>query len=680
MGVGGVVSADPENTLAPPLAGQVRLERVSLACQRRTQMPSSTASVVRAASRALWLFGSFCHFCRNPLFCMGKRARRIQRTLDVLAVLGCHFALARQCSRSLRIKSYKDTCEIIYTHGEGLRHMKPCIGEGMNGHEKSAEILHKLSPNTVFQYERTVESSVTTKWGVQWDETMIARDIMQNFYDANRGQVNEIKISHTGGTVEITAPASFNLDRLLFLGSEKGSEDVGEYGEGFKAAAVCLLRGHVTPVAYSDNRVLCLRVAEEPAQNTDLYPLMYDFFTSETHTGGTRLLLLHCPKKQADELKKGLHHFLYPDNPLLGNKLWSNSQDDFEIYESKDGTGHVFYRSLKRGEIDGIPVILVLNKGFKSIDNKIGNDRDRKAFGGDLMELLYKRFVQSGLNYDFRCQGKRALVEAARSQWKQGHPLLHAIANDAAFPRETVDSIFGDKYFAKSPAAKPGDKLRYETIEQTWIAEDRQALPMYFAQMGLISAERYCRQLDEQAKKESLERDAWPPSPAELECIGVLKRILRDFAPEIVGALGKYQVNYTVAETESLLGELIAGHTFLSREVFLAASVFLSDFANAVATFLHEHAHIFGCDGSRGFTDALTELLGTLIAERESLDEYDRLWKAAQRNVIKERKKMKRETKESELDKRVAGMGEKELRKLVHRVPPLVLKRLLDKH
>ena len=37
------------------------------------------------------------------------------------------------------------------------------------------------------------------------------------------------------------------------------------------------------------------------------------------------------------------------------------------------------------------------------------------------------------------------------------------------------------------------------------------------------------------------------------------------------------------------------------------------DFSEALAVFLHEHAHIFGYDGHRGFTDALTELIEAVV-------------------------------------------------------------------
>ena len=70
-------------------------------------------------------------------------------------------------------------------------------------------------------------SSVTTSWGVNWDENYIARDLMQNFFDANRECLGDVRLQVHGNTVEITAPAEFELARLFYLGSEKGGDDVG---------------------------------------------------------------------------------------------------------------------------------------------------------------------------------------------------------------------------------------------------------------------------------------------------------------------------------------------------------------------------------------------------------------------------------------------------------------------
>src|SRR5688500_8759414 len=60
--------------------------------------------------------------------------------------------------------------------------------------EKSLKVLNDegIGGNLTYLHSRT--SSVTTSWGVDWNETYIARDIMQNFFDANRNRLSEIRV------------------------------------------------------------------------------------------------------------------------------------------------------------------------------------------------------------------------------------------------------------------------------------------------------------------------------------------------------------------------------------------------------------------------------------------------------------------------------------------------------
>lgn len=81
----------------------------------------------------------------------------------------------------------------------------------------SAQILKLLSAAPVYKSSR--ESNVTTSWGVEWDELYIARDILQNFYDANKLHVDQIDIKIADrNNVIITAPAEFNIEQLFYLG------------------------------------------------------------------------------------------------------------------------------------------------------------------------------------------------------------------------------------------------------------------------------------------------------------------------------------------------------------------------------------------------------------------------------------------------------------------------------
>lgn len=228
---------------------------------------------------------------------------------------------------------------------------------------QSEERLRSLINGGTIRYVGTETSAVTTSWGVNWSEVWIARDIMQNFFDANRDRLDDIHITVEAQDVTISAPTGYNLQRLFYLGSEKGTEDIGQYGEGFKVAATCLLRDHnVAPVAISGNQALCLRIAEEPVSGTQLFPLVYDFFELENPFEGTQLVLAGCSSKLVKALQSGLNHFFYPANALLGERLWASPTGEFMIYASRGADGHVFYQNLLRGDIPHMPLILVINK------------------------------------------------------------------------------------------------------------------------------------------------------------------------------------------------------------------------------------------------------------------------------------------------------------------------------
>src|SRR5438132_1140411 len=96
--------------------------------------------------------------------------------------------------------------------------------------EKPYTALQKVLKEMRLALRKSETSSVTTAWGVNWREELIARDLMQNFYDANHDCLTQVAVTVEGAEVTITAPTSYNLERLFYLGSEKGSDDVGQYG------------------------------------------------------------------------------------------------------------------------------------------------------------------------------------------------------------------------------------------------------------------------------------------------------------------------------------------------------------------------------------------------------------------------------------------------------------------
>lgn len=523
-------------------------------------------------------------------------------------------------------------------------------------------------------------SSVTTSWGVDWDEDFIARDLWQNFFDANRHCLGALKVTTMGRTVTLAGPTSMELERLFYLGSEKGEEDLGKYGEGFKVAAVCLVRDHdINPIIESGRRAVRVRTDEQSVSGTAMRPLVYDFYECDQPFAGTRLILKNCSEKLIKAMQTGLNHFLCEQNSLVGASLWTSPDGGFAIHQSTTTDGYVFYHRLKRGVIPGIPVVLVMNASLDRIEKKIQRDRDRNAFGKELMGTFYRVFATRGLRY--APEGHRVILQSARHRWQEGHALLSEMASAHGrqeWPAADVEKLFGQGYFARAESSDLATRLQHNEIEARWRQEGRVALPPYFANYGVLNAYAHVLELNRRALEEQKRLHQRKPTPAEIECLRVLADVLRLLAPEILNVFDGKLTRYTVAETDVLLGELKQSRHYNSAEVFFSTRLFAGDFASALATYLHEHAHIFGYDGHRGFTDALTRLLESILRQHRDLPRFEAGWRAASAGVLAERCQTDGLDPDQGLARLLQGMGESDLRKLLERLPVGIVQQAME--
>ena len=116
------------------------------------------------------------------------------------------------------------------------------------------------------------------------------------------------------------------------------------------------------------------------------------------------------------------------------------------------------------------------------------------------------------------------------------------------------------------------------------------------------------------------------------------------------------------------------------RDVFLSTTLFTSDFAESAGPCSSTSMpHIFGYDGGRGFTDALTELIESIIRHRDALTRHEESWEQARKAVIRERKMTGARDEFEELHEWVTSLSEDELRVLVGEIPPLTLSKLRRK-
>ena len=275
---------------------------------------------------------------------------------------------------------------------------------------------------------QSMASSVTTEWKVRWTPDNVARDLMQNFRDAAKGRLRQVTVKTAGtGDVIIHGPEEFLIARLYYFGSEKSAAagDLGGFGEGFKAAAVALLRDYgTTPVVISGQDGVILTVAENPIAGTDLRPIEYHFFRHDGNLRGTYLLL----KGAGQDLMKAMscsHDWFFDEQhpAITGSALVEN--DAIAVYPSnrKDGLG--FYCGHLRMRLTGVPLVVVCKSPEAALERLVSSDRDRKMFEGKPADR-YIFNVSTAVGVD----GRKTLLKALQGIWETGHGniLLRAIA------------------------------------------------------------------------------------------------------------------------------------------------------------------------------------------------------------------------------------------------------------
>jgi len=493
------------------------------------------------------------------------------------------------------------------------------------------------------KFERELQSSITTDWRVSWSPQECARDLFQNFRDANANVLDRIEITTADDTAIISAPASMHLEHAFFLGSTKAKEagDIGQFGEGLKVALLCLLRDHGADVVLaSGNRAARIQLGDKIPQ-LQLRPMVYRFFQLDPsrRVEGTRLILENVPTNVQVAVKNSPNDFFHPDHPLLGEVIAGN-HDKVLIARTKDNApGCIFYRNLKRADLS-LPLICAVNKSYAAMEKLIGRDRDRTAFGENVLTTLYRLIANSRVIGS--SDSLTAFLRATEKSWENGHPLISAVLNAGCYSGAELSEIFGDRYYCtdyRISSLNGSDLIVVRDIEESWKLAGRRCLPGYFRNAGVRSAmnewEGVKRRSREEAER-ALQQQRRGPTQAERACIDLLEQFLRDLDSSLADVVLR-DVSYLIAETDDLLGAWQRSRVYKSREIFLAAKLFSGPLRTAFATLLHEASHLFGTDGSRGFTDSLTGLVERIFGHTRRLRAYKKTWMQLRKQVQAER-------------------------------------------
>jgi hypothetical protein len=111
----------------------------------------------------------------------------------------------------------------------------------------------------------------------------------------------------------------------------------------------------------------------------------------------------------------------------------------------------------------------------------------------------------------------------------------------------------------------------------------------------------------------------------------------------------------------------------------LNTKFFTYTFSDAVAILLHEWTHIYGYDGSRMFSDALTEIIAIILKNRK-LDavfaSFEDKWDSFVDKIKKERKEIEDEIN---IDNILEKLTKEQLANMLKDIPENDLKNLIKK-
>lgn len=444
----------------------------------------------------------------------------------------------------------------------------------------------------------------------------IVRDFLQNFYDDNRPE--DITIQIEGSTVTVLAPKSFDPNLLIYLGSDKGPDQVGKYGEGFKAAMLNAMRNHnctVRMITANEGLDFFFEKKVIGERERDVIMCRRSPMAS---TNGSKLIISNCPPEITAEFKFGLNCFYHENNPLFGAVIATSWQEDLLVFRSTTDVGYLFYGKLLRAKLDA-PLVIVCNKRYKNIDNQIEHDRDRKAFNEEVLGKCIRQ-VFRGIGV-YRCI---AVINFLKPWWQKGHPILAALADAAGY---NFKMDYPVEYYAKH-SFRDDDKvdfhMRIDEMRRTFREKGWVECPHYMSDLGMKTIPVIIADQDKKVTNAQINELTRRPSPHEQRALDLLIRTAHSLdsglADKFTGA------RYVIGASKEIIGELRKTAVRHDKCVYLTKSVFTGRFSDAVAVLLHEWSHLYGHDGSRGFTDILTDFIARSIEERNSITAYEQEW------------------------------------------------------
>lgn len=483
---------------------------------------------------------------------------------------------------------------------------------------KSIAITHRLNLHDTY--------------GIAWTEEMIARDVMQNFYDASPvakfAEVVKVQANREYGLVEIKSPAEFDAQLLwrIGVGTKTGRPDLyaGEFGEGFAMAVLQAMRNSPSCSLFIEvgRCKAAFRLENVSVGGMAVRELVCD--VTERKSGeGTRFVLKGVSPTLVEAFEQGYDFFFHPHHPIVGDLL-SPSVSGSEpppvaLYRSTMlKRGAIFYRRQLRAHLD-VPYI------FCHHDNhpKIKTDRDRLNLNrhevNHVMEACARNLDAGTI--------RSLVLEEFKPFWASGHPMLKALARAWSKLPGAGTINFPAEYCARA---------NNWMVNHTAKALGKIVCMQYMTLFGMPTD----KDVAEAEKTGRIRQPAGIRVEDLLSATGV--GCPREDAA--TGVLINEEESFEILRRAymSVTQKPLDGHQFLVFEpteaipklenfnrpmtICLSKTLLEGEFGAAYAAFTYEADRKYTHGQEAVFTDLLTDRLEQTIAHRKTLVEYGKRW------------------------------------------------------
>ncbi|MEA5010037.1 hypothetical protein [Clostridium tyrobutyricum] len=448
---------------------------------------------------------------------------------------------------------------------------------------------------------------------------------------------------------------SFNYEWLVHIGSSSKTNDrersfAGYFGEGFKIASLCAIRDYNLQIeTSSDNWKLKVIENEIKIDGKSNSCLAYEIKTLKENFQDTILVLDNFKKEYLEIFYCALYSFYYEDNPLFGEKIYSN--DNCSIYHRSDVKKYCGYPSSYNSPGDGIVFAGFQARG--SIKESLifcyhkysDNDRDREFFSDiDNIDIIIR--CVSELSAEIAME----ILIIYKRLWylypkgKYGYNSYYTVIKNLILKVEE-DRTLVDKFTKLYPkilyARKimSGDKRALNERKQClfWIKENLEyrLVQDSFKYLNVKSLESKCSQ-------ENVLPQINRPTICEQKYIDILKSCVKELFTDFLEI-----ENLPICNVIRNVDASVSGYASLTNNKkkkrniynytyrYKINSICIKErylkkecFTSALTVFLHELCHTFGGDKSESFSYALTEALRIIISNPRIVEKYKMLWES----------------------------------------------------